>query len=152
MPQFVLLHHEISAGGNKPSHWDFMLERDGKLLTWSLPQLPRAWQSAIRASNAPLADKAPNDALGVSADLDCVPAERLSDHRIEYLDYQGALTRGRGQVVRIDRGTYYLLLDSPDALSVKLSGSAIVGHAELFAREDANIAEHSAWWTLHWRG
>ena len=51
-------------------HWDLMLEVDDRLRTWAL--------------DAPIAP-------GMD-----VPARRLPDHRAVYLDYEGAISGGRG--------------------------------------------------------
>ena len=51
-------------------------------------------------------------------------AERLSDHRPAFLDYQGPLTEGRGQVIRVAAGF---------ATRVSDLGSAIEVHGNLGA-------------------
>ncbi len=61
-------------------HWDLMLEFDGALLTWRLP------------ANVQINE------WGVS--------ERLPDHRLAYLDYEGPVSKGRGTVRRITGGQY----------------------------------------------
>ncbi len=78
--RFVVLHHQFPAGHARVEHWDLMLESEGKLKTWSLAELPRAGlvTSAIE----------------------------LSDHRIEYLEYEGPVSHNRGSVTRVLAGTY----------------------------------------------
>ena len=80
MPRFVILHHETPPGYHRPPHWDFMLEADGVLRTWALPEKP-----------------APGRALTVEA---------IADHRLSYLEYEGEVSGDRGRVARWDWGTY----------------------------------------------
>lgn len=74
--RFVILHHRVDGG----EHWDLMLERDGVLLTWQLLREP------VDLSSLP------------------IPARRISDHRIAYLEYEGPVSRDRGTVRRVDSG------------------------------------------------
>ena len=90
-------------------HWDFMLETGGVLKTWRLAEEP-----AIGATTA---------------------ATALPDHRIQYLDYEGPVSRNRGTVNRFDRGSYELIdtSNSPELLLVGESLSCRVRHvAEQF--------------------
>lgn len=101
MPRFVLLRHDVPADFGRPSHWDLMLEDGAELLTWALEQLP---------SN------------------DCpVPAIRLAPHRIEYLDYEGPVSRARGFVQRRDAGTFMWLDRSETLLRIDLRGTEFQG-------------------------
>jgi hypothetical protein len=77
-------------------HWDLMLEEDGRLRTWRLLGKPQA--GAV------------------------VEAESLPDHRIEYLDYEGPVSGGRGSVHRLDAGEYAVVREADGGLSVRLSG------------------------------
>jgi hypothetical protein len=104
MPRFVLLHHELSASHPRASHYDLMLETEGVLRTWALAQRP-------------------------VADL-LIAAEALADHRLAYLDYEGAISHDRGRVARIDRGSYQATFDS-DAVSGELSGERFRGSFQL---------------------
>ncbi len=74
--RFVVLEHDAPRG----RHWDLMLEHGGRLRTWALSQPP--------------------DTPGP------IPAEALPDHRLAYLDYEGPISGGRGEVRRWDAGTY----------------------------------------------
>ncbi len=122
MPRFVLLRHDCPPSFGKPSHWDLMLEREGALLTWSLAKLPAAWERPL------------NVRVGEGSAEDEVTAIRLADHRLAYLDYEGALSGDRGQVTRVDRGEYTVIDESADWLRVQISG------AELHARMRLPIA------------
>jgi len=104
MPRFVLLYHECPPSFGKPSHWDLMLERDGALLTWSLPALPSA-----------------EGGEGDSA-AEQIAATRLADHRIAYLDYEGPISGNRGIVTRVDGGEYEVLEETEQAICVRLQG------------------------------
>ena len=75
-------------------HWDFMLEQDGTLKTWRLLDLPSA---------------------GAVCRTEC-----LSDHRIEYLTYEGPVSGNRGQVKRVVSGTYEIRDDPGSELSLEL--------------------------------
>jgi hypothetical protein len=105
MPRFVFLRHECPPTFGKPSHWDLMLERDGVLLTWSLPELPAAWDGES----------------GVGVEL--IDMTRLADHRLAYLDYEGPISGDRGAVTRHDRGEYEVLSDANGVLRVRLRGT-----------------------------
>ena len=80
MPRYVVLRHECPPGSERPSHWDLMLDAGDVLRTWALGESP--------------------DSGGVR------PAERLADHRREYLTYEGPISGGRGSVSRWDEGTF----------------------------------------------
>ncbi|GHT16847.1 hypothetical protein FACS1894189_1570 [Planctomycetales bacterium] len=79
--RFVILLHETNSG----DHWDIMLENDSALTTWSIPP------------------------PGVLEGQFACQATRLPDHRKVYLDYEGEVSGGRGNVSRIDAGTYKTL-------------------------------------------
>ena len=78
MQRFVILYHQKFF--SEESHWDVMLEVGDVLRTWSLVPLTKTSFS--------------------------VPAKRLPDHRLAYLDYEGEISGGRGTVKRVDTGTY----------------------------------------------
>ena len=115
--QFVLLRHECPPGYPKPSHWDFMLEADGVLLTWELRELPGTWLAAFE--------------LTASSEVTTVTATQLADHRLHYLEYEGPISDGRGNVTRVDRGTYEIVQRSETRLRVNLKGSRLTGTVEL---------------------
>lgn len=88
MPRFVILRHELpehapasSLRSARASHFDFMLEQEGALWTWALDDFPST-EAAI-------------------------PAERLADHRLAYLDYEGEVSGGRGTVRRVEWGEFF---------------------------------------------
>jgi hypothetical protein len=77
-------------------HWDLMLEAGPVLWTWRLPRLPQ-----------------PDDVL---------VAERIADHRMAYLDYEGPISEGRGSVVRREWGDFEFEIQGPDELQARLNG------------------------------
>ncbi len=100
--RFVILRHEMPPEAERSSHWDFMLENRGVLLTWEFPkllpgQLPATFEQ-----------------LGI---------RRLPDHRIDYLQYEGPVSNGRGTVKRVDSGSYQVTGQaSRDLVNVKATG------------------------------
>lgn len=114
MPRFVLLYHECPAGYVKPSHWDFMLEFDGVLWTWELRKLPTAWN-------------------GAAAEDEALPATRLADHRIDFVDFEGPLTGGRGSVSRAMSGEFEVLASTSDCIRVRLASASFYGEVQLTA-------------------
>ena len=98
-PRFVVLRHQPGAAGRRELHWDLMLEAGGQLRTWALDREPAA------------------DTI--------IAATRLADHRSDYLDYEGPISGGRGEVRRFDHGTYQLLSETSDQLVVRLEGQQL---------------------------
>jgi hypothetical protein len=82
-------------------HWDFLLEQGDVLLTWRL--------------SAPLQSGAVLDAL------------KAFDHRRLYLDYEGPVSGGRGQVTRWDGGTFDWEVRQPGCMAVRLCGARLRG-------------------------
>ncbi len=119
--RFVLLRHGSSAELAKPSHWDFMLEADGVLMTWELRRLPSSWSAALQQRAVSSPTTAPTTA----------PAIRLADHRLAYLDYEGPLSGNRGSVRCVDRGTYDVVKECSERLVVELQGSILSGAVTL---------------------
>jgi hypothetical protein len=86
-------------------HWDFMLEHGETLRTWRLAQPP-----------------------DVDGPID---AEPINDHRLAYLDYEGPVSGGRGEVRRWDHGDFQTIESIPERIVVRLSGGRIRGEASL---------------------
>ena len=76
--RFVILNHQMPPGGERPSHWDLMLERTGTCGRGALDDEP--------VVGRPLR------------------AQPLPDHRLEYLDYEGPISGQRGSVTRWESG------------------------------------------------
>jgi hypothetical protein len=102
---FVLLEHTLPDG----IHWDLMVELPGRplLATWRLAENPLTWRAGV-------------------------PAERIGDHRQAYLDYEGPVSDGRGEVRRLDRGPCDVLADDhAGSLWLRLAGARLAGVFEL---------------------
>ena len=67
--------------------------------------------------------------------------EALPDHRLEYLDYQGPVSKNRGNVFRWDHGWYTSESQTKSKLIVRLSGEKILGYVTL-----TRIADKSQRW------
>jgi hypothetical protein len=92
-----------------------MLEVGEFLQTWALNELPRDWQ--LDADH------------GLSnSNSNSVDAERLADHRLAYLDYEGPVSGDRGSVRQLDAGTFCEL---QEPLSFSLAGQIICGRVDL---------------------
>ena len=105
MPRFVLLLHETPEGYARGTHFDLMLEAEGVLRTWALDALPAAGAT--------------------------VAAERLADHRLAYLDYEGEVAGGRGHVRRVDQGDYTTVEEAPDRILMDICGRQLRGRLML---------------------
>jgi len=98
--RYVLLHHVTPEDSPRPTHFDFMLEEEGDLLTWALPEKP---------------------AIGKT-----LTAEELPPHRLAYLHLQGPLSNDRGEVTQVDAGIYRNLEATDSFRSVELSAGNLV--------------------------
>ncbi|MCC6492367.1 MAG: hypothetical protein IT424_05040 [Pirellulales bacterium] len=125
MPRFVLLRHECPPNYGKPSHWDLMLERAGVLMTWSLEELPIAWQQAIGQEPA-------------GRPAATLVARKLPDHRLAYLEYEGPLSAGRGHVTRCAAGEYCVMQASRERWCIDLTSDTLVG-AVVLSQDDGAI-------------
>lgn len=77
--RFVIHEHR----GHGPTHFDLMLSCGEALATWQVSRRPAELRPA-----------------------ESMPARRLADHRTAYLEYEGPVSGGRGEVRRIDTGSY----------------------------------------------
>src|SRR3569833_2805173 len=105
MPRFVVLRHEMPEGSSRPSHWDFMLEDGPVLRTWAIDRATL------------------NSGAG--------HALQLSDHRLEYLEFEGDISGNRGRVTRFDRGEYEILERNELLWRVNLIGTTFRGECTL---------------------
>jgi hypothetical protein len=101
MPRFVVLFHETPAGSARGKHFDLMLEHDGVLRTWAMEKMP--------------------------ATGEIVAAEKLPDHRLHYLDYEGEVSGNRGDVRRVDAGVYYVVEENATTIVASLRGEKLRG-------------------------
>lgn len=91
-------------------HWDFLLENDTALITYQLACAP---------DTQPMID-----------------AQRTSDHRLLYLDYEGKISGGRGYVKRWDAGTFTWVNISETLIRVALQGNRLQGEVNLSLNKD----------------
>src|SRR5690349_3360883 len=112
MPRFVILRHEMPTIARAGVHWDLMLEQGGVLRTWALADEP-----------------VPHVAIA---------ADELSDHRLDYLTYEGPISGGRGEVRRWDEGTYEIRSDSPAEILFRLSGNRPIAECSLTKQSEAD--------------
>lgn len=92
MLRFVVLRHVIDPQtarrdgsqslADRGTHFDLMLEENGKLLTWALAIWPLKVEESTKALSLP-------------------------PHRLAYLDYEGEISGGRGHVYRVASGSYH---------------------------------------------
>jgi len=108
MTRFVILHHTQHNG----EHWDLMLEHEGALLTWQLLSEPRSCDSL------PIA------------------AQRIGNHRLAYLDFEGPVSGNRGVVRRVEAGDVNIAELTDHACRFMLSGKQITGAFRLTASGD----------------
>ena len=108
MPRFVILEHD-----HPTLHWDFMLEVNGVLKTWRLPEAPRNHGQTMEA-------------------------EALGDHRLAYLDYEGPVSGERGTVRCWERGTYVWIPEREVTVwEVQLESARLTGTVFLVHRAGA---------------
>lgn len=98
-------------------HWDLMLEAGEVLRTWRLLAPPRVGAEVV--------------------------AEWLADHRKHYLDYEGPVSGGRGQVRRWDRGCY-----EPDARQFSGDGPLVIVLEGERLRGTATLSKSTGGWTF----
>lgn len=82
-------------------HWDLMLEAGTVLRAWRLAAPPRHGEA--------------------------IAAAAVFDHRLLYLDYEGPIQGGRGQVARWEHGTFTGQVQGEDVVVVDLAGEHLRG-------------------------
>lgn len=98
MLSFVIQQHQKSP---EDLHFDFMLEREGVLVTWSFPNPPEKGKLWL--------------------------GKRIFDHRLKYLTFEGEIGRGLGRVEIWDRGTYQPVAWKENRMEILLRGEKISG-------------------------
>ncbi len=112
MPEFVIQKHTHT---NNPAHWDVMLRQGDTLLTWRITVPPEKMH-------------------GIP-----IEAEKISDHPLKFLTYQGTVNNGKGNVEIADAGTYELIKRTPDKIKISIACRIINGVMELM------LIENSLW-------
>ncbi len=97
--RFVIQEHETPEG----IHWDLMLERGEIMTTFRLVERPeQALAHPIRA-------------------------EKIFDHPLRFLTYEGPVQKGTGRVHIVERGTYHCTEWRDDRLVLVLNGTILHG-------------------------
>ena len=97
--EFVIQEHTTPEG----VHWDLMLQSGEILLTFRL-------------------DGPPEKVL-----YQTVNAERIHDHPLKFLTYQGPVNQGRGRVKLTESGTYTTKHRSDSQIDLSLNGRVLQG-------------------------
>lgn len=95
-------------------HWDLLLEAGAAALTWRLAEPPRPGTR--------------------------FEAERILDHRLLYLDYEGPISGNRGHVLRWDAGKLAWQVQEEERVTAFLEGTRVRGLLCL-ERKSENIWE-----------
>ncbi len=114
--QFVFHHH---TGYGEP-HYDLMLHHGEALATWQL---------TIPLSQIP--------------DDQEIIVRKIQDHRLIYLTYQGAISGGRGEIKRLERGDFEPLIIEASYWYFILNGQQLKTHYEL-----SKINSENETWSL----
>ncbi len=101
--RFVIQEHQTSEG----VHWDLMLECGEVLSTFRLEQGPA--QVLVQP----------------------VGAEKIFDHPLRFLSYEGPVQQGTGRVHLVERGIYHEIESQDDRLVLDLSGTILEGRFTL---------------------
>lgn len=107
--RFVIQEHQK----DQDVHWDLMLAESEHLATWQISVRPAQWGEIP------------------------IPCQKIFDHRLMYLSYEGALSENRGQVRIVASGIYLPILLSENQWHVRLESDSISGNLVLETiRED----------------
>ena len=97
--QFVIQKH-TSPGD---AHWDLMVQDGEMLQTWRL-------------------DKGPGQLKNTQAN-----AEKIFDHPLKFLTYEGPVNNGKGSVEIADKGTCEITAQSDGKIEMELAGAILKG-------------------------
>ncbi len=104
--RFVILRHRLPAHSDRVDHFDWMFEsEDGQLETWATVKLP--------GKDRP------------------VEAEPLAPHRRDYLDYEGPVSGDRGDVQRLEQGTYSVVQSTESQRTFRLQGQRLAATIQI---------------------
>jgi len=115
MPRFVILRHQPGPNTKRPPHWDLMFEHGNVLRTFACTDEPIAGDSKVGDPDVRTQ----------------IEAEQIDDHRLIYLDYEGPISGGRGDVRRWDHGTFDVIEDTPGCWQLELRGMRWIGTVTL---------------------
>ena len=91
----------------EPVHWDLMLESGKILETYRIGVPPEEW------------GKEP------------VKAEKIFDHPLKFLSYEGSVNKGKGRVEIADAGTYRLIEKNETRQQISFAGNLLKGEFQL---------------------
>ena len=92
-----VLHKHTRRG--EPPHWDLMFEAGDVLETYRLPASP------------------------ITSDR--IAAERIFDHHLRFLTYQGSVNDGAGSVEINESGTYHVIAETDETCRLELRGTTL---------------------------
>jgi hypothetical protein len=102
--KFVVQKHQRES---EPTHWDLMLERDEILETYRLSLPPDRWEK------------------------ETIETEKIFDHPLKFLSYEGSVNSGKGRVEIADCGTYRLIERNETQQQILFSGNLLKGEYRL---------------------
>ena len=102
--RYVIQRHERQG---EEVHWDLMLETAGFLETYRVNKPPEEW------------GKGP------------IEAEKIFDHPLKFLTYEGPVNKGKGSVTIADSGRYEIASQNENHLTVYFAGEILKGEFEL---------------------
>ncbi len=100
---FVIQEHSAPEG----VHWDLMLQLGDALRTWRLSVPPEQIQ------NEP------------------IPAEKIADHSLRFLSYEGPVQNNTGSVKIADRGNFTLFEQTEKEILFETAGQILKGKFQL---------------------
>ncbi len=112
--RYVIQEHAAAVG----THWDLMLEMGQALWTWRL-----------NAGPAQIGNQA-------------VQAERIGDHPLRFLSYEGSVQNGTGYVRIRDQGHFRICMQTADMLILDIAGTVLRGRFAMYR------TENPSWWRL----
>ena len=101
--RFVILKHVRGYD----VHWDFMIESDGSLQTWRIDISP--------------------DILSQETGH----AEKISDHPLRFLTYEGPVNKGKATVTIAETGKYRIIEKDGKNITLKMDGNILRGKFSL---------------------
>ncbi len=126
--RFVVLRHDMACADDlsRDSHFDWMFQFNDVLWTWATPQVKNMVNEFA------------------------ISAERLADHRVHYLNYEGEISGGRGIVSRLLSGSFTILSHTADRLELVLRWNAPQGSQSAIVTIQRTVGMDSATaaWTL----
>lgn len=111
---FVILHHTGHISQDRGDHWDWLIRFPNYFLAELAPRMQANQEAQIHGLLTFASENHPTQWTSGS------PFWRLSPHRMEYLQYQGAVSKGRGNVKRIAFGELQWIFLSDFQLQFRL--------------------------------